>query len=408
MLKSALSPETTASVANLSRRRKRGALTLVFMIMLLDIVGIAILSPVAPYLVRRYSPEAIAVTMIPVLYAAGQFMAAPVLGKLGDRYGRRPVLLASLVGQGLSYVIFGVGGALWVLFLARLVGGFTGGNLSTANAYIADVSRPEERTKNFMLIGVAWSLGLIIGPAVGAVFGQISLEAPAFVAAALAFVNVGVGIFVLPESLPKEQRTAVPIRLGDFNPLGAIVSVARKPGLGVLLLTLTLFSFAFNGINSTGTLFVIEKFSAQPWQTGLLLVGGGVALGVVQFFLVERLVRRYGDRRMAVASLLMQAVGNLAIFWSPAFWLVFLFNMVVAGASGFTFPTLTTLSTELVPPREVGLLLGVTTALGSLTNIFGPLWAGAVYDRVMLGAPYWMGAGIFVLAALVLTFLRAS
>jgi DHA1 family tetracycline resistance protein-like MFS transporter len=324
------------------------------------------------------------------------------MGKLGDRYGRRPVLLVSILGQGLSYVVFGIGGALWVLFLARLIGGFTGGNLSTANAYIADVSRPEERTKNFMLIGVAWSLGLIVGPALGAVFGQISLEAPAFVAAALALVNVALGFFWLPESLPPERRTAAPIRFSDFNPLGAIAAMAQRPSLGVLLLAMSLFTFAFNGINSTGALFVIQKFSAQPWQTGLLMVVAGVALGGVQFFLVQRLIARYGEKRMAVGSLLAQAVGNLAMFFAPVLWLIYPLNMFVAASSGFTFPTLTTLSTERVPPREVGMLLGVTTALGSLTNILGPLWAGAVYDRIMLGTPYWMGAGVFVLAALVL------
>ncbi len=388
--------------AKLEPHRVRWALVVVFMIMLMDIIGITLLAPVAAYLVQRYSREALAVTMITVLYAAAQFVAAPLMGKLGDRYGRRPVLLVSLVGQGISYVVFGVGGALWVLFLSRLIGGITGGNLSTATAYIADVSRPEERTKNFMLIGVAWSLGLILGPAMGAVLGQINLAAPAYVAAALAFLNVLSGLWLLPESLPKAQRQNVAIRLSDFNPLVAIVDMGRKPGLGMLLLVSSLFTFAFNGINSTATLFIIQKFAAEPWQTGLLMGLGGISLAVVQFLLVQRLVSRYGEKQIGVASLLAQTLGNLAIFVAPALWLIFPLNMFVTAASGFTFPVLTTLSTDRVPPREVGLLLGVTTALGSLTNIIGPLWAGAVYDQVMVGAPYWMGAVIFVLAAVVL------
>ena len=136
--------------------------------MLMDVIGITLLSPVAPYIVQKFSSEALMVTMLTVLYAGGQFIAAPLIGKLGDRYGRRPVLLISLVGQGIGYLIFGVGGALWILFLGRIIGGITGGNLSTASAYIADVSTPEERSKNFALIGMAWSVGLILGrPLVG-------------------------------------------------------------------------------------------------------------------------------------------------------------------------------------------------------------------------------------------------
>ena len=150
-----------------------------------------------------------------------------LLGKLGDRYGRRPVL-GELVWSGPGHLIFGLGGSLWMLFLGRIIGGITGGNLSTAAAYIADVSKPEERSKNFTLIGTAWSLGLILGPAAGGLLGQFSLGAPAYTAAALSFINVLVGIFILPESLPKEERDTSPMQARDFNPLVAIVEMALK------------------------------------------------------------------------------------------------------------------------------------------------------------------------------------
>ena len=150
------------------------------------------------------------------------------------------------------------------------------GNLSTATAYIADISKPEERVKNFTLIGIAWSLGLISGPATGALFGQISLEAPAYVAAALSFLNVLLGIFLLPESLPKDRRETTPMHLRDFNPIVAIVEMARKPGLGWLLIVTCLFNFGFNGIASTSSLFMIDKFNAQSWQIGLMMALGGL------------------------------------------------------------------------------------------------------------------------------------
>jgi MFS transporter, DHA1 family, tetracycline resistance protein len=377
-------------------------LVLIFVILLMDIVGLLVLSPVAPFLVRQYSDKALDVTLIVVIYAAAQFFAAPLMGKLGDRYGRRPVLLVSLLGQAGGYLLFGLGGALWVLFLARFIGGVTGGNLSTASAYIADISKPEERPKNFALIGIAWSLGLILGPALGAVLGKISLQAPAFTSAGLSLLNVILGVFLLPESLPKELRQTAPLRMRDFNPIASILEMAVKPGLGGLLLATALFNFAFNGVSSTSNLFMIDKFSADPGQVGSLMMLAGFSLAVVQFMLVQRVVRWFGEKRVALTGMIGQGLGYLAIFFAPLFWMVFPINMLVTAMGGFIWPTMTTLNTSRVQHREVGLLMGVTTAIGSLMNIVGPLTAGVVYDQVMVGAPYWMGALLLLLAALVL------
>ncbi len=381
----------------------RRSLALIFAVLLMDVIGITILGPVAPYIVQRYSDQAIMVSMITVLYAAAQFFAAPLMGKLGDRHGRRPVLLVSLIGQAAGYVVFGLGGSLAVLFLGRLIGGITGGNMSTASAYIADVSKPEERAKNFTLIGVAWGLGLILGPALGGIFSQVSLDAPAFFAAGLSLVNVLLGYFLLPESLPVEERDHSPMRLRDFNPIVSIFEMARKPGLAWILAVQALFNFAFGGINATSALFFIRKFGAQTAQISLLMVLSGVSLAIVQLILVPRLVPRFGEKNVAVTSLLGQAAGGVVTFFLPLFWMIFPVNMLVSAMSGFTFPTLTTLCANRVQHREIGLLMGVTTALGSLMNIVGPLWGGVVFDHVMPGSPYWMGAIIFALAAFMLT-----
>jgi len=371
--------------------------------MLMDIVGLTGFNPVTPYLVQQYNNAALAVTLVTVVFAAAQFLATPLMGKLGDRYGRRPVLLVSLFGQAIGYAIFGVGGALWVLYLGRLIGGVTGGNMSTANAYIADVSKPEERAKNFTLIGIAWSLGLILGPAAGGALGQVNKALPAFVAAGLSLLNVLLGYFMLPESLPKERRSIVPLRASDFNPIAAIAEMARKPGLGGLLGVSCLFNFAFMGINSTSPLFLIERFAVDPGQLGTLMALAGISLAVVQFLFVQRVVKRYGEKRVCFTSLIGQVFGHLAIFFAPALWIIYIVNMFVTAVGGFTFPTLTTLVTNRVQYREIGLLMGVTSALGSLMNIISPIWAGIMFDRVMVGAPYWMGAGILLLAALLLT-----
>src|SRR5215211_8655943 len=177
----------------------KATLGLIFAILLLDVVGISILYPIAAYIVLRYSDDAFMVTLLTVIYAAVQFVAAPLLGKLGDIYGRRPVLLLSLVGSAIGYIIFGVGGALWILFLSRLIDGITAGNQSVAAAYIADISSPEVRAKNFTLIGMAWGIGLVIGPATGAALGQWWLDAPAFLAAGFSLLALLLGFFWLPE-----------------------------------------------------------------------------------------------------------------------------------------------------------------------------------------------------------------
>jgi len=377
------------------------ALALIFAILLLDIVGISMLYPIAAYIVLRYSDDAFMVTLLTVIYAAAQFVAAPLLGKLGDMYGRRPVLLVSLAGSAGGYIIFGVGGALWILLVSRLIDGITAGNQSVAAAYIADVSTPEERAKNFTLIGMAWGIGLVIGPATGAALSQWRLDAPAFLAAGLSLLSLMLSFFWLPESLPTTQRATPPLQLGDLNPFGTIFAFVGKPGLGALLLALCLFHFVFQGINSIESLFLIVRFAAQPWQIGALLVVAGGTIALVQR-LVPPLVARYGEQRIAQASLFLLAAGALATCVAPTLWLIVPINVIRTLTSGLVFPTLGALMTNRVASREGGALMGVTTALGSFMTILGPLWAGIVYDHVMPSAPFWMGAGVFVMAACLL------
>jgi MFS transporter, DHA1 family, tetracycline resistance protein len=382
---------------------KKGSLGLIFFVMLMDIIGITILSPVAPKLVLRYSSSALVVTLITVVYAAGQFVAAPVLGKIGDRYGRRPVLLISLVGQAAGYFLFGIGGSLWILILGRLIGGITSGNLSTSGAYIADISKPEERTKNFALISVAWSMGLILGPALGGIFGQFSLETPAFVAGAASLVNVLLGIFLLPESLPKERRERTPLRIRDLDPIHSIFEMARRPALGLVLLVYGLFSFAFNGVNGTSSLFMIQKFAAETWQLSAMMMMAGLSIALTNSFLVPVWTPRLGEKVISIYSLVGLAVVYIGVLFSPLMWLAFVVNMLASVMSSFIFPAMTTLSIECVSHQEAGKLMGVSTAVASLMNILGPLGAGLAYDHITMGAPFWMGSLILVLTALVLT-----
>ena len=380
----------------------RRALSLIFFIMLMDIVGLSILGPVAPYIVKRYSNDALMITMLTVIYAGALFVAAPILGKISDRVGRRPVLLVSVFGSAIGYFIFGIGGALWVLFLSRLIDGITGGNLSTAAAYIADISSPSERATNFTLIGMAYGVGFILGPALGGALGQINVDLPLFAAGIISLLSVAMIYFLLPESLPREARVITPLRLKDFNPFVSIATMARKPGIGLILLVTALFNFSFDGINSTLSVFIVDKFLAQPWTIGALFVGAGLATAIMQGTLVRTMLPKYGEKRMAIVSLSGEAIGAVLIFFAPALWMLFPISFLQSAIVGFIFSALSTLAANRVTEREQGQLAGVGAAVNGLVAALGPLWAGAVYDHVMAGAPLWMGAIILGFACLLM------
>ena len=393
---------------NPGRKTGKGALGFIFSVVMLDVIGFAILMPVQAYIVRQYSDEALMVALIPVLYAGAQFFAAPLLGKLSDRYGRRPVLLISILGSAIGYFLFGLGGALWVLFLSRLIDGFTAGNASTASAYIADVTPPQDRAKNFGFIGMAWGLGFVLGPTLGGLLSEISLNAPAFAAGILSLLSAVIGYFILPESLPKEKRETSALHLADVNPFASIFEMLRRPVVGGLLITQCLFFFVFNGNNSMLSVFMIEKFGVQPWQLAVLFAVGGISMAIMQGGLVGPLVKRFSEKPLAVNSLLIQAVAAIGLVSVPALWMLYPISVINSLGTGLIWPTLGALLANSVSHEEQGKVNGVGTALGSLMSVLGPLWAGTAYDRLAPVAPFWIGAFIFVLAGLLLARVRLS
>ena len=386
----------------------RAALAFLFGVVLLDVVGMSMLFPVAAYIVRVYNSDALTVTLLSVIYAAGQFVAAPVLGTLSDRFGRRPVLLLSLLGSAAGYLLFGLGGALWILFVSRLIDGLTGGNISTATAYIADVTPREERAGSFALLGVAFGLGFILGPAIGGALSQYGLAAPAWLAAALTLLNAAFGFFMLPESLPAERRTRAPLRLAEFNPLASFGGLLGRPGLRGLFAVHCLYNLVIMGYNTIVPVFLIERFGASPGGMAALMASVGGANLFVQAALVRRLVARFGERRMVVASLLFQAVGLAALALVPNFWLVYPVVALASAGAGPLRPALGALLANTVGANEQGRLNGVSAALTSLMSVIGPLWAGASYDALAPSAPFWAGAALLLLALVPLPGRRAG
>jgi len=392
----------TTSIFRQILRREKIALSLIFLIMLLDVIGITILFPISAFIVQEYSDKALMVTLLSVIYSAAQFFAAPIIGKISDRVGRRRVLLVCLAGAAMGYFLFGVAGSLWMLFLSRLIAGITGGSLSTASAYIVDVSKPEELANAFSLSGMAWGIGLVLGPALGGALGQVNLRAPAFFSAALAFSAMCLSFFYLPESLPPERREKRPLHLSDLNTFQSIGSIGRLPGLAVILAVSCLFNYAFNTMASTEALFIIRRFAAQPWQTGLMSMLSGLATALVQALLIQRLVSRMGEVKTAFYAMLVAAVGALAMCFNSIFVLIYPIAFLRSSATGFIFPLVGTLSAKRVSRQQQGALMGVTTSLASLMGIIAPILAGLLFDVLHPGSPYWLAVIVFVAAAFLL------
>ena len=227
---------TKSDLMQTEPRAGTAALAFIFSVVLLDVMGLGLLMPIQAYIVRQYSDQALMVALIPVLYAAAQFFAAPLLGKLSDRFGRRPVFLYSITAAAFGYFLFGIAGALWVLFLSRVIDGFGAGSASTAGAYVADVTPPQDRARNYGLLGMAFGLGFILGPTLGGFLSQFSLNAPAYAAGILSLLSAVIGFFILPESLPQAKRETRPLRLADLNPIASIFEMLRRPTVGGLLI----------------------------------------------------------------------------------------------------------------------------------------------------------------------------
>lgn len=354
-----------------------------------------------PYLVRQFRTDATTVGLLSLSFSAAQFFASPVLGVLSDRYGRRPVLLWSIFGTAIGHFLFGIATALPLMFFARILDGVTGGNISTAQAYIADVTAPEDRAKSFGLIGAAFGLGFIIGPALGGALSHISISAPAYGAALLALATAVLGYFVLPESLPAGERHTHPFRLADLNPLLPLRQMwARRP-LHAFLLALFVLNFAFSALQSNFAVFTLVRFEYTPRQNAIIFAFIGLSAALVQGVLIRRFSAAMGEARMAFTGLALMIAGFLGIAFARNQTELYIATAAVAGV-GFASNAMMALLSHLVGPREQGWLLGSIQSLLALTRVVGPLYSGAVFDTLGPGAPYWTGA-IWLAVSLLLT-----
>jgi DHA1 family tetracycline resistance protein-like MFS transporter len=397
-------------------KNSRLTLACILTTILLDMIGLGIIVPVLPELIEQLTGGGIAQSAViggylVFVYALMQFAFSPVLGNLSDRFGRRPVLLLSLIGLTIDYGLMGFAPAIGYIYVGRLLSGISGAAVATATAYITDISTPDKRAQRFGLIGAAFGLGFIIGPVIGGELGQIGPRVPFYAAAVLAFANFLFGLFVLPESLPRERRRHFDLRRA--NPFGALSSLRRYPVVLWLLFGLFLLSLASQAFPSVWNFFTIEVVSFSSAQIGRSLGAFGIGFAISQAVLIGPLVKRFGEWTTVLAGLAAAAVAFTGTAFIHTSFGLYGFLMVGA-LSGLAAPGINSLLSRQVPDNQQGELQGAVNATNSLAAIIGPLVATQLFSYFTRadkgepgyfpGAPF-VGAGItVVLAALVFIY----
>lgn len=384
--------------------KRRGASAVIFLIVFLDLLGVGLIAPLSPYIVERFSSTGTAVAILTLSYSAAQFLAAPVLGVLSDRFGRRPVLFFSVLGSALGYVIFATANSMQVLFLSRLLDGASGGNISTAQAYIADITPAKDRAKSYGLVGAAFGLGFTLGPTFGALLSHISLMAPVWAAAGVSLTTAGLVFFFLPETRSAQERSTLPIRVVELNPFRALIAVMRIPVLATLITAVFLFGFAHAELRTSFAILLRDKLKFEASQTEWMFAYMGLLAILVQGGLVRRIVPRLGDRRTAMIGLPLAMIGYALMPVGSTWYTVGAALTILAIGGGLANPTITSMLSGNASAREQGMALGASQSAASLGLIVGPIAAGQLYDHAGWSWPFWTGAvmvgGAFLIIAM--------
>ena len=382
----------------------RKAIFFLVVVSFLNTMGMTIIGPVVPFMTLRHlgNPNdlAIVVAWMVSIYGICQLIAAPGLGLLSDRFGRRPILFICLLGSAVGYLLFGLGGSLWILFVGRIIDGLTGGNFSVLFAYIADITAPEERGKYFGIVGGFSGVGFILGPSIGGLLANVSYSTPFIVATAIILLNIVWGFFFLPESLNKEHRVTS-IRLHDLNPLTQMGNVFTMANLRWLLLAGFFYSFPFAILQSNLTILLKDSLGWNATDAGIVATLVGVVDILVQGVLVGKLLPIFGDVKLSIGSLSLVALsyillGTIALIASPI--LLIAGVILFAGSGGLVENALRGLTSRLAGSRQQGLVGGASQSMQSLAMILGPLFGGLLYTQLGHATPYWSGALIIALA----------
>ena len=392
---------------------KTAAIGFIFITLLIDVIGFGIIIPVMPTLISQLTHVGISEaskygSWLMFAYAFVQFLFAPIMGSLSDKYGRRPILLFSLFGFGVDYLFLALAPTYAWLFVGRVIAGITGASITTGFAYIADISKPENRAKNFGMVGAAFGLGFIIGPVLGGLLGHIGPRVPFYAAAGLALLNWLYGYFVLPESLDKANRR-------DFswkraNPLTSLLRLKKYPALGGLITAMALVYVASHAVQSNWSYFGMYRFNWDEKMVGISLGAVGILVAVVQGGLTRIVNPKLGNEKSIYIGLLLYTIGMFLFGIANQGWMMFVF-LVPYCLGGISQPSLQAVMAGQVPANEQGELQGALASLQSAAAIIGPLLMNNLFyyfshsnaPVYLPGAPFLVGA-ILLLAAFIIAF----
>lgn len=394
------------------RRDRTAAMPFIMLTVLIDMVSIGLIIPVLPTLVGGFTgsqaDQAFWYGTVVFAFGIANFFGSPILGALSDAYGRRPILLLGFCGLGLNFIATGLATALWMLIAVRLVGGAMQANAAVANAYVADITVPEERAKRFGMLGAMFGLGFIIGPVMGGLLGAINIQLPFFVAGTCALINWLYGYFVLPESLPIESRRPFHWRMA--NPLVSLRALTRMSGIGRLAAVVALSGLAQFVMYTSWVLYTTFKFGWGPRENGWSLAAVGIMSLIVQGFLLGHLLKRFSPRRLAVAGLVSSTLAYA--LWGAASQSWMMYAVIILNVLGYTVTaSIQSIISGAADPQSQGQTMGAVSSLNSLMTVFAPLFGAPLLAMVShlphgdwrIGAPFYFCA-MLQAASLALAF----
>jgi DHA1 family tetracycline resistance protein-like MFS transporter len=365
-------------------------LLIIFLTIFVNLVGFGIIIPLLPFYAVTFGASPLVIGLLFAVFSLCQLAAAPVLGDLSDRYGRRPVLVFSLAGTVVSFVMLALAHSVWMLFAARIVDGLSGGNISTARAYVADITEPKDRARAYGLIGAAFGLGFILGPALSGVLSGVSYTAPIWAAATLTLVATVMAWLWLPETVHRA-------RAGTGNPLAYVPALLQRPLLRRILAIDYLYWLAFAIFQTTLSLFTAQRFGFGPVQTGYMFAAFGLLGAVIQGGLIRPVVRRLGDKPTFLMGLGFGTLGLLAVAFAHSVGVFALALVPVAIGIGLGHPTMSSLVSQVARGDEQGRVQGAASAVESLGRTIGPIWGNASLQHLGESTPYFSAAGLLLL-----------